>query len=193
VCANLVRPLLLDVAARMTRPPGADRLRAAARGGRRGRGRVRRHGLREAERRTGGEWAALPAGGGREARRRRRGGRVRPVCGVAAAAARAGGRLRAADGAVFSRPRRVPEQVDRVPSYRLQGPREGTPCDVPRARAQHGRRGGHVTGVDGDRGHRRAVHLAAAWPGRCAWRRRDRHRRRSLGRSAAARSASPAR
>jgi ribosomal protein L11 methyltransferase len=60
VVANLVRPLLLDVAALMTRPPdrlivsgllrdeAADLARAFS-----------RHGLREADRRHGGEWAAL--------------------------------------------------------------------------------------------------------------------------------------
>jgi ribosomal protein L11 methyltransferase len=60
VVANLVRPLLLEVAANMTRPPAtlivSGLLReegdavAAAFG---------RHGLREAARRTGGEWCAL--------------------------------------------------------------------------------------------------------------------------------------
>jgi ribosomal protein L11 methyltransferase len=60
VVANLVRPLLLDVAALMTRPPrrliASGLLReeasevAAA---------FARHGLREADRRHGGEWAAL--------------------------------------------------------------------------------------------------------------------------------------
>ena len=60
VCANLLRPLLLEVAARMTRPPEllvlsgllaeeADEIVAA----------FAPHGLREAERRHGGEWAAL--------------------------------------------------------------------------------------------------------------------------------------
>ncbi len=60
VVANLVRPLLLDVAAGMTRPPRAliasgllreeaDEVAAA----------FARHGLREAERRHGGEWTAL--------------------------------------------------------------------------------------------------------------------------------------
>jgi len=63
VVANLVRPLLLDVAARMTRPPErlivsgllreeADEVAAA----------FARHGLREARRRAGGEWAALLLG-----------------------------------------------------------------------------------------------------------------------------------
>jgi ribosomal protein L11 methyltransferase len=60
VTANLVRPLLLEVAARMTRPPdrlvAGGLLRAEA-------GEVAaafaRHGLRESERREGGEWAAL--------------------------------------------------------------------------------------------------------------------------------------
>jgi ribosomal protein L11 methyltransferase len=63
VVANLVRPLLLDVADRMTRPP--ERLMvsgllreegdevAAAFG---------RHGLHERDRRTGGEWCALRLG-----------------------------------------------------------------------------------------------------------------------------------
>ena len=60
VCANLVRVLLLDVARNLERPPErliasgllreeADEVAAAFAG----------HGLREAERRTGGEWAAL--------------------------------------------------------------------------------------------------------------------------------------
>jgi ribosomal protein L11 methyltransferase len=60
VLANLVRPLLLEVAARMTRPPArliasgllrheADAVADA----------FAAHGLREAERRHGGEWAAL--------------------------------------------------------------------------------------------------------------------------------------
>ena len=60
VCANLVRPLLLDVAGHLERPPErliasgllreeADEIVAAFAG----------HGLREAERRVGGEWAAL--------------------------------------------------------------------------------------------------------------------------------------
>ncbi len=60
VLANLVRPLLLEVAAGMTRPPGrmvlsgllrdeADEVAAA----------FARHGLRERDRRHGGEWAAL--------------------------------------------------------------------------------------------------------------------------------------
>jgi ribosomal protein L11 methyltransferase len=60
VLANLVRPLLLEVAASMTRPPGrliasgllreeADEVAAA----------FSRHGLRETERRHGGEWAAV--------------------------------------------------------------------------------------------------------------------------------------
>jgi ribosomal protein L11 methyltransferase len=60
VCANLVRSVLLDVAAVMQRPPQrliasgllreeADEVAAAFAG----------HGLREAERRLGGEWAAL--------------------------------------------------------------------------------------------------------------------------------------
>ena len=60
VCANLLRPLLLEVARRMTRPPErlivsgllageADEVAAA----------FARHGLREADRRLGGEWAAL--------------------------------------------------------------------------------------------------------------------------------------
>jgi len=60
VTANLVRPLLLEVAERMTRPPErliasgllreeADEVAAA----------FARHGLRETERREGGEWAAL--------------------------------------------------------------------------------------------------------------------------------------
>ena len=67
VVANLVRPLLLEVAALMTRPPAvliasgllreeADEVAAA----------FARHGLREADRRHGGEWSALlltgPAG-----------------------------------------------------------------------------------------------------------------------------------
>jgi ribosomal protein L11 methyltransferase len=60
ILANLVRPLLLEVAARMTRPPErlivsgllrdeADEVAAA----------FTRHGLREADRRHGGEWSAL--------------------------------------------------------------------------------------------------------------------------------------
>ena len=60
VLANLIRPLLLDVAGRMTRPPErlvvsgllraeADAVAAA----------FAAHGLREAERRHGGEWSAL--------------------------------------------------------------------------------------------------------------------------------------
>jgi ribosomal protein L11 methyltransferase len=60
VVANLVRPLLLDVAGLMTRPPEtlivsgllraeADEVAAA----------FARHGLREADRRHGGEWIAL--------------------------------------------------------------------------------------------------------------------------------------
>ena len=60
VCANLVRALLLEVAARLERAPQrliasgllreeADEVAAA----------FAPHGLREAERRTGGEWAAL--------------------------------------------------------------------------------------------------------------------------------------
>ena len=60
VVANLVRPLLLDVAAVMERPPDtlvvsgllreeADEVVAA----------FGRHGLREAERRSGGEWTAV--------------------------------------------------------------------------------------------------------------------------------------
>ena len=60
VVANLIRPLLLDVAAAMTRPPErlivsgllreeGDEVAAA----------FARHGLREAARRTGGEWCAL--------------------------------------------------------------------------------------------------------------------------------------
>jgi ribosomal protein L11 methyltransferase len=63
VLANLVRPLLLELAARMTRPP--ERLIAS--------GLLRHeadavaqafapHGLREADRRHGGEWAALLLG-----------------------------------------------------------------------------------------------------------------------------------
>jgi ribosomal protein L11 methyltransferase len=60
VVANLVRPLLLDVAGLMTRPPQrlivSGLLREEA-------GEVAaafaRHGLREAHRRHGGEWAAL--------------------------------------------------------------------------------------------------------------------------------------
>ena len=60
VVANLVRPLLLDVAALMTRPPErlivSGLLRDEA-------GEVAaafsRHGLREADRRDGGEWTAL--------------------------------------------------------------------------------------------------------------------------------------
>jgi len=60
VLANLVRPLLLEVAAAMTRPPGrmilSGLLREEA-------GEVAeafaRHGLRERDRRHGGEWAAL--------------------------------------------------------------------------------------------------------------------------------------
>jgi ribosomal protein L11 methyltransferase len=64
VLANLVRPLLLEIAAAMTRPPGrlivsgllreeADEVAAA----------FARHGLRECDRRHGGEWAALRLGG----------------------------------------------------------------------------------------------------------------------------------
>ena len=60
VLANLVRPLLLEIAAAMTRPPErliasgllreeADEVAAA----------FARHGLRERDRRHGGEWAAL--------------------------------------------------------------------------------------------------------------------------------------
>jgi ribosomal protein L11 methyltransferase len=60
VVANLVRPLLLEVAALMTRPPRtliasgllreeADEVAAA----------FARHGLRETDRRQGGEWSAL--------------------------------------------------------------------------------------------------------------------------------------
>jgi ribosomal protein L11 methyltransferase len=60
VVANLVRPLLLDVAARMTRPPEtlivsgllreeADEVAEA----------FARHGLRETDRRHGGEWSAV--------------------------------------------------------------------------------------------------------------------------------------
>jgi ribosomal protein L11 methyltransferase len=60
VVANLVRPLLLEIAARMTRPPErliasgllreeADEVAAA----------FARHGLRETDRRGGGEWTAL--------------------------------------------------------------------------------------------------------------------------------------
>jgi ribosomal protein L11 methyltransferase len=60
VVANLVRPLLLEVAARMTRPPRvliasgllreeADEVVAA----------FGRHGLRETDRRHGGEWSAV--------------------------------------------------------------------------------------------------------------------------------------
>ena len=60
VVANLIRPLLLDVAGLMTRPPGtliasgllreeADEVAAA----------FARHGLRESDRRHGGEWSAL--------------------------------------------------------------------------------------------------------------------------------------
>jgi ribosomal protein L11 methyltransferase len=65
VCANLVRMLLLDVAGHLERPPErliasgllreeADEVAAAFAG----------HGLRETERRTGGEWAALLLVGG---------------------------------------------------------------------------------------------------------------------------------
>jgi ribosomal protein L11 methyltransferase len=65
VCANLVRTLLLDVASHLERPPErliasgllreeAEEVVAAFAG----------HGLREAERRTGGEWAALLLVGG---------------------------------------------------------------------------------------------------------------------------------
>jgi ribosomal protein L11 methyltransferase len=60
VVANLVRPLLLEVAALMTRPPRvliasgllreeADEVVAA----------FGRHGLRETDRRHGGEWSAV--------------------------------------------------------------------------------------------------------------------------------------
>jgi ribosomal protein L11 methyltransferase len=60
VAANLVRPLLLDVAALMTRPPrrliasGLLREEAAEVAAA-----FARHGLREADRRDGGEWSAL--------------------------------------------------------------------------------------------------------------------------------------
>jgi ribosomal protein L11 methyltransferase len=60
VVANLVRPLLLEVAALMTRPPrrlivsGLLRDEAAELGAA-----FARHGLREAARRDGGEWTAL--------------------------------------------------------------------------------------------------------------------------------------
>jgi ribosomal protein L11 methyltransferase len=60
VVANLVRPLLLDVAALMTRPPerliasGLLRAEAAEVAAA-----FARHGLREADRRDGGEWTAL--------------------------------------------------------------------------------------------------------------------------------------
>ena len=65
VAANLVRPLLLEVAGAMTRPPEtlivsgllreeADEVAAA----------FARHGLREADRRHGGEWAAVLLTGG---------------------------------------------------------------------------------------------------------------------------------
>ena len=67
VVANLVRPLLLEVAALMTRPPRtlivsgllreeADEVVAA----------FGRHGLREADRRHGGEWSAVVLAGGAE-------------------------------------------------------------------------------------------------------------------------------
>jgi ribosomal protein L11 methyltransferase len=60
VCANLLRPLLLEVAARLERAPGllvvsgllaaeADEVAAAFAG----------RGLREIDRRLGGEWAAI--------------------------------------------------------------------------------------------------------------------------------------
>ena len=60
VCANLLRPLLLEVAARLERPPEllivsgllraeGDEVAAA----------FARHGLRERDRRAGGEWVAL--------------------------------------------------------------------------------------------------------------------------------------
>jgi ribosomal protein L11 methyltransferase len=60
VVANLVRPLLLEVAARMTRPPGVlivsgllrEEADAVA-------GAFGRHGLRETDRRHGGEWSAV--------------------------------------------------------------------------------------------------------------------------------------
>jgi ribosomal protein L11 methyltransferase len=66
VLANLIRPLLLEVAALMTRPPRtlivsgllreeADEVAGA----------FARHGLRESARRTGGEWAALRLSGAR--------------------------------------------------------------------------------------------------------------------------------
>jgi ribosomal protein L11 methyltransferase len=64
VCANLLRPLLLAVAGVMTRPPElliasgllveeCDEVAAA----------FARHGLREADRRTRGEWGALALAG----------------------------------------------------------------------------------------------------------------------------------
>jgi len=64
VCANLLRPLLLEVAARLERAPGllivsgllieeADEVAAA----------FAPHGLAEADRRTSGEWAALALAG----------------------------------------------------------------------------------------------------------------------------------
>ena len=60
VVANLVRPLLLDVAARMTRPPRTLIVSGLLRGEA---GEVAtafaRHGLREQARRDGGEWCAL--------------------------------------------------------------------------------------------------------------------------------------
>jgi len=67
VVANLVRPLLLEVAALMTRPPRtlivsgllreeADEVVTA----------FGRHGLREADRRHGGEWSAVVLAGGAE-------------------------------------------------------------------------------------------------------------------------------
>ena len=61
VVANLVRPLLLEVAGVMTPAAGdADRLRAAARGGRRGgRGLRPPRPARDRGAATGGEWSAL--------------------------------------------------------------------------------------------------------------------------------------
>ena len=60
VLANLIRPLLLDVAELMTRPPGrlvvSGLLREEAA---EVAGAFARHGLREAARRDGGEWSAL--------------------------------------------------------------------------------------------------------------------------------------
>ena len=60
VVANLVRPLLLDVAALMTRAPGRLIVSGLLRGeAAEVAGAFARHGLREADARHGGEWTAL--------------------------------------------------------------------------------------------------------------------------------------